>query len=106
MTPLHISLNCLFYFQLREMYPEITSVVPLSPLEKSGKNKGNDQSFCSISHDHANTEIHGCPSETDTIDAQKNPVEPIRDLNEPSTLYGRCYDQPQENTVGVFGVSV
>ncbi|CAM0880563.1 unnamed protein product [Alopecurus aequalis] len=100
---------------LREVCPEITYMVPPSPLKTSGKNNGNDQSFCSSSHDHANTEKHGCPrdssdlqrenltvfaNETDTRDAQKNPMEPIPDSNEPSTLYRSCYNQPQENTIG------
>uniref|UniRef100_A0ACD5V2D7 Uncharacterized protein n=1 Tax=Avena sativa TaxID=4498 RepID=A0ACD5V2D7_AVESA len=71
---------------LREVNPDITSIVPPSPVEKSGKNNVNDQSFCIISHDHVNTEKHGHPrdssdlqrenltvfvSETDTRDGER-----------------------------------
>ncbi|KAM0833859.1 hypothetical protein ACQ4PT_064005 [Festuca glaucescens] len=98
---------------LREVNPEITSMVAPSPVEKSGKNNVNDQSFCSISRDHVNTEKHGCPRDSsdlqrvnlvfingiDTRDVQKDPMEPIPDLNEPSTLSSRRYDQPRENTI-------
>ncbi|KAM0825778.1 hypothetical protein ACQ4PT_069316 [Festuca glaucescens] len=99
---------------LREVNPEITSMVAPSPVEKSGKNNVNDKSFCSISRDHVNTEKHGCPRDSsdlqrvnltffvngiDTRDVQKDPMEPIPDLNEPSTLSSRRYDQPQENTI-------
>ncbi|KAK1663452.1 hypothetical protein QYE76_051611 [Lolium multiflorum] len=99
---------------LREVNPEITSMVAPSPVEKSAKNNVNDKSFCSISRDHVNTEKHGCPRDSsdlqrvnltafvngiDTRDVQKDPMEPIPDLNEPSTLSSRRYDQPQENTI-------
>lgn len=49
---------------LREVSAEITSMVPLFPMEKSGKNNVNDQSFCSISHDHVNTERYVCPRDS------------------------------------------
>uniref|UniRef100_A0ACD5VR52 Uncharacterized protein n=1 Tax=Avena sativa TaxID=4498 RepID=A0ACD5VR52_AVESA len=52
---------------LREVNPEITSVVPPSPVEKSGKNNVNDQSFCIISHDHVNTDKHGCPRDSSDL---------------------------------------
>ncbi|VAH82667.1 unnamed protein product [Triticum turgidum subsp. durum] len=66
---------------LREVKPDITCMVPPPPVEKGGKNNGNDQSLPSINPDHhVNAERHGCPTD-------------------------RCYDRPQEDTIGV-GVSV
>ncbi|VAH66801.1 unnamed protein product [Triticum turgidum subsp. durum] len=66
---------------LREVNTDITCMVPPPPVEKGGKNNGIDQSLCSINPDHdVNAERHGCPTD-------------------------RCYDRPQEDTIGV-GVSV
>jgi hypothetical protein len=90
-------------------------------VEKSGRNSVNDQSFCSISQDHVSTEKHGYPrdssdlqqenltafvNETDTRDVPKDPMVRIPDLNGPSILDSRCYDQPQEDTIDAVGVSV
>uniref|UniRef100_A0A453Q0N9 Myb-like domain-containing protein n=1 Tax=Aegilops tauschii subsp. strangulata TaxID=200361 RepID=A0A453Q0N9_AEGTS len=61
---------------LREVNPEIASMVPPSPVEQGGKNNGNDQLFCSISPDHVNTERHRCHTD-------------------------RLYNRPQEDTIGV-----
>ncbi|XP_044977890.1 uncharacterized protein LOC123445039 [Hordeum vulgare subsp. vulgare] len=66
---------------LREVNPDIACMVAPPPVEKGGKNIGNDQLLCGISPDHVNTERHGCPT-------------------------NRCYDRPQEDTTGAVGVSV
>ncbi|KAF7025002.1 hypothetical protein CFC21_037256 [Triticum aestivum] len=103
---------------LREVNTDITCMVPPPPVEKGGKNNGIDQSLCSINPDHdVNAERHGCPtdssdlqresvtdfvSETFTRNVQKDPMVPTPDFHEPSM---RCYDRPQEDTIGV-GVSV
>ncbi|KAM3223826.1 hypothetical protein ACQJBY_057293 [Aegilops geniculata] len=82
---------------LREVNPEIASMVPPSPVEQGGKNNGNDQSSCSISPDHVNTERHGCHADSSDFQRQKDPMERTPDLHEPSRLYNR----PQEDTIGV-----
>ncbi|XP_040248993.1 uncharacterized protein [Aegilops tauschii subsp. strangulata] len=82
---------------LREVNPEIASMVPPSPVEQGGKNNGNDQLFCSISPDHVNTERHRCHTDSSDFQRQKDPMERTPDLHEPSRLYNR----PQEDTIGV-----
>ncbi|XP_040260471.1 uncharacterized protein [Aegilops tauschii subsp. strangulata] len=106
---------------LREVNTDIACMVPPPPVEKGGKNNGNDQSLPSINPDHhVNAERHGGPRDssdfqresvtdfvngTFTRNVQKDPMVPTPDYREPSTLYSRCYDRPQEDTIGV-GVSV
>ncbi|KQJ99603.1 uncharacterized protein LOC100830030 isoform X1 [Brachypodium distachyon] len=106
---------------LREVDPEILSMVPPFPVQQNGNNElGNDRSLCNASHDHVNTEKLGCPTdtpelqqdsltnfanETDTRNLQKDPMEPNPDFHQPSTSHSRCYDHLREDTGGATGVN-
>lgn len=98
---------------LREVNPEITSMIPPSPVGQNGNNKhDNDQSLYNISHDHANTENLGCPTdspqlqqenlvnETDTRNVQKGPMESTPYFQKPCTSDSRSSDHPHEDTIG------
>uniref|UniRef100_A0A0D9XS35 Myb-like domain-containing protein n=1 Tax=Leersia perrieri TaxID=77586 RepID=A0A0D9XS35_9ORYZ len=100
---------------LRQVYPEITPVVPPSPM----KQNGNDQHE-NISHDLVNTEKIGFATdgaqlqqddlanlvnESNTQNLQKDTM-PTPDFHQPCASDNRCFDQPQEDYIDTVGVSI
>uniref|UniRef100_A0A0E0MFG4 Myb-like domain-containing protein n=1 Tax=Oryza punctata TaxID=4537 RepID=A0A0E0MFG4_ORYPU len=99
---------------LRKVYPEITPVVPPSPVEQNG----NDQ-HDNINHDLVNTEKTGFATdgaqlqqddlanlvnESNTENLQKDAMA-TSDFHQP-TKDSRCFDQPQEDSINTVGVNI
>uniref|UniRef100_A0A0E0BJ36 Zinc finger PHD-type domain-containing protein n=1 Tax=Oryza glumipatula TaxID=40148 RepID=A0A0E0BJ36_9ORYZ len=100
---------------LRKVYPEITPVVPPSPVEQNG----NDQ-HDNISHDLVNTEKTGFTTdgaqlqqddlanlvdERNTENLQKDAMA-TSDFQQPCTSDNRCFDQRQEDSINTVGVNI
>uniref|UniRef100_J3N8D6 Myb-like domain-containing protein n=2 Tax=Oryza brachyantha TaxID=4533 RepID=J3N8D6_ORYBR len=100
---------------LKEVYPEITLVVPPSPAEQNGNDK-----YDNIRHDLESTEKTGINTDGSQLqqDDQANLVNESNaenlqkdtmatpDFHQSSTSDNRCFDQPQEESNDAVGVDI
>ncbi|KAG2658682.1 hypothetical protein PVAP13_1KG293600 [Panicum virgatum] len=105
---------------LREVDPEIQSVVAPSPVDQTGfKKHDNNQSLCNVNHLHSNVDKPRPPTvntelqpenlthvdnETEIGDLQQCPIKPTVDFDQPCASDIRFYNQPQEDAINAARV--
>ncbi|RLN09095.1 uncharacterized protein C2845_PM11G04940 [Panicum miliaceum] len=105
---------------LREVDPEIQSVVAPSPVDHNGITKhNNNQSLCNVNHLRSNVEKPRPPTvstelqpenlthvvnETEIDNFQQCPIKPTVDFDQPCASDIRFYNQPQEDAINAASV--
>ncbi|RLM78938.1 uncharacterized protein C2845_PM12G15370 [Panicum miliaceum] len=105
---------------LREVDPEIQSVVAPSPVDQNGiKKHDNNQSLCNVNRLHSNVEKPRPPTvstelqpenvthvvnETEIGNFQQCPIKPTVDFDQPCASDLRFYNQPQEDAINAASV--